>query len=117
MLAKTNMNWVPMTDGAIIEAIGAFIRHHRLEQNKTQEQLALEAGINRYTINKIEGGRPVTLTVLIQILRVLNLLHVLDAFEVKEQLSPIAYAKLKEKKRKRARPGNSIQSKEEDLGW
>lgn len=117
MLAHTNMNWVSMTDGAIIEAIGAFIRHHRLEQNKTQAQLAMEAGINRYTINKIEGGGPVTLTVLIQILRVLNLLHVLDAFEVKEQFSPIAYAKLKEKKRKRARPGNTTQSKEEDLGW
>jgi transcriptional regulator with XRE-family HTH domain len=100
-----------------VEAIGAFIRHHRLEQNKTQEQLATEAGVNRYTINKIENGGSVTLTVLIQILRVLNLLYVLDVFEVKEQVSPIAYAKLKEKKRKRASSGNTKPNKEEELGW
>jgi transcriptional regulator with XRE-family HTH domain len=117
MIAKANINWVGMTDNTIMQAIGAFIRHHRLEQNKTQEQLASEAGINRWTISKIEKGESVKLAILIQILRVLDLLHVLDAFEIKEQISPIEYAKLKEKKKKRARSSNTTQDDKEELEW
>ena len=117
MLVKTNIDWVSMTDNSIIQSIGAFIRHHRLEQNKTQQQLATEAGINRWTISKIEKGESVTLAILIQILRILDLLHVLDAFEIREQVSPIEYAKLKEKKRKRARTGNKTKDEKEELGW
>ena len=36
MIEKTNEDWVAMSDKAIIGAIGAYIRHQRLEQNKTQ---------------------------------------------------------------------------------
>ncbi len=45
MAEKTNNNWVAMTDSAIISAIGEYIKHLRLEQNKTQAQTAKEAGI------------------------------------------------------------------------
>ncbi len=40
---KTNIN--TLSDTAIVAAIGAYIKHHRLEQNKTQSQLAKDAGI------------------------------------------------------------------------
>ncbi|MCP4576488.1 MAG: hypothetical protein GY846_09425 [Deltaproteobacteria bacterium] len=43
MLEKTNTDWVAMSDKAIIGAIGVYIRHQRLEQNKTQAQVAKEA--------------------------------------------------------------------------
>lgn len=117
MLAKTNTDWVSMTDKAIISAIGAYIKHQRLEQNKTQAQLAREAGLNRWTLGQIENGESITLTTLIQILRVLDVLHLLEIFAVTENISPIEYAKLKEKKRKRARPKNKEANSNGDLEW
>ena len=106
MLENTNINWASMTDNAIIKAIGAYIKHQRLEQNKTQAQVAKEAGINRWTLSQIENGGSVTLATLVQILRVLDLLHLLDIFTVKEKISPIEYAKLREKEKKRSRSKN-----------
>ena len=117
MLDNNNTDWVSMTDKAIINAIGTYIKHQRLEQNKTQAQVAKEAGINRWTLSQIENGGSITLATLIQILRVLDLLHLLEIFIVKEKISPIEYAKLKEKKKKRVRHKNKGTNLDEDLGW
>lgn len=92
-----------MSDNAILEHLGSFIRHHRMEQNKTQNELALSAGISRSTLSLLERGETVTLSTLIQVLRVLDQLRVMDAFFVDETPSPLALAKLQKEKRKRAR--------------
>lgn len=92
-----------MSDKALIEQIGAFLKHHRLQQNKTQEEVAGEAGISRSTLSLLERGETVTLTTLIQVLRVLDQLHVMDSFKVNETVSPLTLAKLEKEKRKRAR--------------
>lgn len=39
-------NIISMSDKALVEHIGAFVRHHRVEQNKTQDELATAAGIS-----------------------------------------------------------------------
>ena len=57
----SSSNWLAMSDGALVETIGAFVKHHRLLQNKTQQQLATKAGINRSTITQIEKGEKITL--------------------------------------------------------
>lgn len=91
------------SDKAIAEQIGAFVRHHRLEQNKTQDALATAAGISRSTLSLLERGETVTVATLIQVLRMLDQLSVLQAFEVRETISPLALAKLQRQKRQRAR--------------
>lgn len=98
-----------MSDKAIVQFIGAFIRHHRMEQNRTQEELAKAAGISRSTLSLLERGETVTVATLIQVLRVLDRLHVLAPFEVRETISPLALAKLQKQKRQRASrvPGNT----------
>ena len=101
-MVKTDTNWVAISDAAIVQSLGEFIRHHRLEQNKTQHQLAREAGINRSTLVEFEHGSPTTIMTLVRLLRVLNLLHVLDRFEVTPQISPIQLAELEQSQRKRA---------------
>ena len=106
-----------MSDAAIIAALGKFIKQKRLQENKTQAQLAKEAGLNRSTLVQIENGESITLTSLIQILRVLNQLHLLDAFTIEEKISPMDYVKMKEKKRLRARKKNTGTDKNEDIGW
>lgn len=95
--------WNSMSDRALASHIGAFIKHHRLEQNKTQEALSFAAGISRSTLSLLERGEAVTLATLIQVLRVLDQLQVMEAFEVQQRISPLALAKAEQKKRKRAR--------------
>ncbi|MBN2820077.1 XRE family transcriptional regulator [Maribellus luteus] len=117
-MGNTNNNWIAMSDSTIIAAIGEFVKHKRLQQNKTQAQLAVEAGLNRWTLGQIEKGESVTLSSLIQVLRALNLLHLLDGFTIDETISPIEYARLQEKKRKRAaKKKNTKTDNNEDLGW
>ena len=117
MPGKTNENWVAMSDSTIINAIGKYIKHQRLEQNKTQAQLANEAGINRWTLSQIENGESITLSSLIQLLRVLDVLHLLNIFTIEEKISPVEYAKLRAKKRRRARPTSKETILNKDLGW
>lgn len=92
-----------MSDDAIIKTIGKFIRHHRLEQNLSQKDLANKAGINRTTLSDLELGRRCQLLTLIQVLRTLNKLHVFESFEVKEQIRPLVLAELEMKKRQKAK--------------
>jgi transcriptional regulator with XRE-family HTH domain len=100
---KAFKDWHSMSDHALAAHIGAFVKHHRLEQNKTQDILSHEAGISRSTLSLLERGEAVTLATLIQVLRVLNQLQIMDAFEVHQRISPLALAKAELEKRKRAR--------------
>ncbi|MES2558664.1 MAG: helix-turn-helix transcriptional regulator [Bacteroidota bacterium] len=95
-------NWHSMSDKALVGQIGDFVKHHRMDQNKTQEVLANAAGISRSTLSLLEQGETVTVATLIQVLRVLDQLQVMDSFEVQETISPLALAKLEREKRKRA---------------
>lgn len=106
-----------MNDSALIEQIGYTVRRKRLAQNKTQAQVASDAGINRWTLSQLENGESVNLTSLIQILRVLELLDFMESFVVDDTMSPIEYAKLKEKERKRARGIVAEPDPDEDLTW
>ncbi len=96
-------NWNAMSDQLLAGQIGAFVKHHRLEQNKTQDVLAHEAGISRSTLSLLERGEAVTLATLIQVLRVLDQLEVMDAFVIQKSISPLAMAREEQEQRLRAR--------------
>lgn len=117
MMANTNIDWVQMSDGAIVKQIGSHIRHLRQQQNKTQAHLAEISGLNRWTISQIENGESITLSSLIQILRALDALYVLDAFETTEEISPLEYAKLKKQTRERVRSKTPKTPDKDDLKW
>jgi len=113
-MANTNTEWISMSDKAIIYTIGKYIKHQRLSQNITQEKIAEIAGINRWTMSRIENGEAISLISLIQILRALNLLNVLDNFEIETQLSPLELARIEKQKRQRATTGGSIKQYESE---
>jgi transcriptional regulator with XRE-family HTH domain len=96
-------NLYASSDSALIKSLGAFIKHNRLQQNKTQSQLAKEAGIVRSTLSLFERGENVSLIVFIQLLRALKLLHLLNDFQVRHEMSPLELAKLEQSKRQRVR--------------
>lgn len=104
-----------MSDKALAKEIGAFIRHHRMELNKTQDTLAAEAGISRSTLSLLERGETVTVATLIQVLRVLDQLQVMGAFTVHQSISPLVLAKMQKEKRKRAR--RKKETKTDEPGW
>ena len=101
-MEKADKYWYSMSDIAILESLGAFIKQERLQQNKTQQQAAQAAGINRSTLIQIENGRGGTLLSFIQILRALEQLQLFQSFEVRKQFSPLQLAKIEQNKRIRA---------------
>lgn len=117
MTDKSFKELASMSDKALAEYIGTFVRHHRMEQNKTQDELAAAAGISRSTLSLLERGETVTVTTLIQVLRVLDQLAILNAFEVRETISPLALAKLQKEKRQRARSKPGKDENKEDADW
>jgi transcriptional regulator with XRE-family HTH domain len=117
MKVKTNIDWVQMSDMAIVRQLGSYIRQLRLQQNKTQAQLAEMAGLNRWTIGQIENGEAISLISLIQILRALDSLYVLNEFQVSEEISPLEYAKLKKKQKQRVKNKAKSETENNDMGW
>jgi transcriptional regulator with XRE-family HTH domain len=107
-------NWNAMSDQALAEFIGQFIRGKRMEQNITQAQLAKDAGISRSTLVLLEKGETASLGTLLQVLRMLNQLHVLAAFEITPVISPMLLAKEEMKKRQRVRIKTSSQQPKTD---
>jgi len=114
---KSYINWHALSDTALIETIGKFIQHHRLNQNKSQGEVARDAGISRSTLSLLERGEKVSLISVLQVLRVLDLLYIMDVFAVKEEISPIEYMKLQKNKRQRARSKHSDSSSTDDVEW
>lgn len=108
MMYKSNKDINAQSDLALLLSISNYIKYHRLEQNKSQNELAEQAGIDRATLSQIELGRPLNVLTLIQLLRALNKLHVLEVFVVKPQLSPIKLAQMELDNRKRASKNNNL---------
>jgi transcriptional regulator with XRE-family HTH domain len=107
----SDISLIAATDSALIGTLGSFIRHHRLQQNKSQGQLAGEAGIARSTLSLFEKEENTSLLVFIQLLRVLKLLDLLEVFRVKERISPLLLAKQEQSKRLRARKSGTKKEK------
>jgi transcriptional regulator with XRE-family HTH domain len=107
-------NWYTLSDPAIIEEIGKQLKRMRLKNNLTQQELANRSGLFRSTISEIENGRISSLLSLIQLLRGLNNLELLDSFVVKDEISPLMVAEQQAKLRKRASGKNKINKPESE---
>jgi transcriptional regulator with XRE-family HTH domain len=90
------------SDSAILEEVGRRLARTRLERNLSQEQLALESGVSKATVERLEAGAPIKSTSLIRVLRSLGRLDVLDRLLPEPLPSPIERLKLEGKRRRRA---------------
>lgn len=116
MTDNSYKNWHLYSDEALEKQIGIFIKAHRQQQKKTQQELADAANISRSTLSLLERGETVTLSTLIQVLRVLDLLHLFEVFQIKKQISPLALAKEQNKKTYRVRK-KKTKSKKKKSDW
>jgi DNA-binding XRE family transcriptional regulator len=109
-MAENTNYYYAMSDKALLSLIGHFIQETRISQNKTQQQTADAAGIDRSTLVQIENGRGATLLSLLPVLRVLQQLHWFKYLEIQPQVSPLLLAKLEQSKRKRVRNDGNEES-------
>ena len=116
MTDKAHTTWMQLSDEALVQTIGNFVKHHRLEQNRTQDDVAKAAGVSRSTLSLLERGETVTIRTLIQVLRVLDVLYIMNSFNVTKQISPIEAAKLEKKNRQRA-SGNASETTWKKTDW
>jgi len=105
-----------LSDKALLQNIGNFIQQTRIQQTRTQEDLANDAAISRSTLGLIERGENISVLNLLKILRILDALYVLKNFQLPEEISPLQLAKGENKTRQRASNRTNNEDKE-DLGW
>ena len=110
-------NWYSMSDPAIVTELGAYLKQIRLQQNLTQEQLAAKAGLSRSAISEMENGKTATsLITIVQVLRALQQLYLLDNWKTAGQISPLLMAKISGNKRLRA-SGITLKKNREASEW
>ena len=82
----------------LLTQIGEKVRGRRVAACLTQRQLAEQAGVALSAIGNIEKGGNCSLLTLIQVLRTLKSLDLIESFFRQEEISPIAYAEQAHKK-------------------
>jgi len=112
-------NWIAMADPEIVKEICQAVKQMRINNNITQQQIADVSGLDRTTISRMESGRAVNLLTLVQVLRALDKLDILNVFSVEQAISPIKLLKEEERKRKRAgKTKKSVhKTEQEDSEW
>ncbi|NOX09114.1 MAG: helix-turn-helix transcriptional regulator [Gammaproteobacteria bacterium] len=103
------MNFYSMTNKAIAEALGQRIEQLRLEQNRTQQQIADEVGLSRVSYRKLVTGQA-KFENIIAVLRVLGKLDLVEQFIPEVTFSPMEQLKLQGKKRRRAKSATTSKS-------
>jgi transcriptional regulator with XRE-family HTH domain len=68
-----------LSDAAVLAELGRRLERHRVQRDRTQAELAEQAGIGRATLQRIERGESVQLLSLVKLLRTLDLLEALDS--------------------------------------
>ncbi len=95
-------NWYGMTNVTIVKELCKSIKQMRLNQNLSQEELAENSGVNRVTISRMETGQAINLLTMIQLLRALDRLDLLNTFIIEPEISPIMVMEEQSKYRKKA---------------
>jgi len=90
------------SDSAILTGIGERINATRLEQNRSQKELAAAAGVSTRTVERLEAGASTSLTNFVRILRELGLLDRLDNLVPAPLPSPIERLRSEGRRRKRS---------------
>ena len=105
-MPMSNISWNLLNDEQVVKRLGQEIKRMRLERNMSQAEVAERAGLDRTTVGKLEAGRAATLLTVVQVLRAMNKLDLLDPFHAEPQPTPYMLVEAQEKylrkQRKRA---------------
>ena len=117
------MSFSNLSDSAIAEEIGDRLERMRLEQNRTQSELANEIGITPVSYRNLVAGKG-KFENIIALIRVLGRVDLLESFVPESEFSPMERLKMQGKRRQRAsgskdeiKSGIKPPSKAEELDW
>ncbi len=96
-ITSYDKNFYGMSDEAIAKSICNSLKQMRLGKNMSQEELSKKSGINRITISRMEAGRAINLLTMIQILRALDKLELINALNETPEISPVMLMEAQEK--------------------
>jgi transcriptional regulator with XRE-family HTH domain len=109
------------TDDVVLTELGDRVARTRLERNMDQRKLAIEAGVSKITVERLEAGETVKMTSFIRVLRALGLLGRLDQLVPEPLPSPLERLKTSGRQRRRAtgRRGGAAQPQKDEPagGW
>lgn len=106
-----------MTDDAVLGELGRRLAQRRLGRGLTQANLALQAGVSKRTVERMEAGAAAQTLSLVRVLRVLDLLPALDRLAPETGPKPMDLLKLKGKIRQRASSGTPEYRTGGDWSW
>ena len=99
------MEFSSLSDSAVLAELGERIRRERLNQNRTQAELAADARVGLNVIKRLETGDGCTVSSLIRIARALGEIDALDSLFPEPGVSPLQLARLAGRRRKQASGG------------
>ncbi|MEO0651929.1 MAG: helix-turn-helix transcriptional regulator [Planctomycetota bacterium] len=91
-----------LSDDAILERLGRRLGQLRLDQNRTQAELAEEAGVSERTLKRLEGGESTQVRNLVRVLRALDILERVDGLVPEPGPDPLRELRATEGRRRRA---------------
>lgn len=106
----------PSDEAALID-LGSRLARERLRRNLTQEVLAVEAGVSRATVRRLEAGHSTQLANLIRILRALGMLANLSLLVPEPEVRPLEQLQRKSKERRRASSPRGVEEDAGDWQW
>ena len=104
------------TTNEILAELGARLQTYRLQQNRTLESIAAEAGVSVPTAQRAESGKNATMATVVRLLRALGRLDALDAFLPPPLVSPIEIAQRKGRTPRRASTPRRRAHQQDDTG-
>ncbi len=106
------------TDEAVLAYLGERLARCRLNRNRTQSEVAAEAGVSKRTVERLETGHSAQLSSLIRVLRALGLLGNLDRLVPEPLPSPMQQLELQGRIRERAsKPRAAPQAEDRKWTW
>lgn len=86
------MKYEEISDVELLQKIGCKLKELRLEQNIKQKELAEKSGLSMFSISQIETGHNTSMQSIVQVLRALDRLELLDSFVINkvENENPLA---------------------------
>ena len=87
------MNTNDMTEIEILQKIGTRMREIRLEQNMKQKELAEKSGLSMFSISQMETGHNTSVQSLVQVLKALNRLDMIEPFLKEKEIDPATLAR------------------------
>lgn len=111
------MNTQLLTDESVLKELGERLARRRLDARLTQAGLAMQAGVSKRTVERLEAGGSIQLVTLIRILRVLDLLGGLDQWIPEVGPRPMDLLKLRGRVRQRVRESRKPVNAPEKWTW